>query len=279
MWLDRLAAIMELDECARDGAPTVIFSKMAHRNDAGDTMGDGVFPWLDARSRGNGWCCYDHKTLRIWCHNSSRDVVCEIDNDGKDVIGVINMWNSLQPIYQRSMNLGGLLFHAALVELDGRGVLLAAQGDTGKSTCCRRLPDYWKPLCDDETLVVLGKEKRYRVHPFPTWSDYLSGPSENTWNVQYSVPVSAVFFLEQAGADEAVPMGQGEAAFLMSDSAAQICRRFWKRMDIEYERNFRIESFHNACQMAKQIPAFRLRASLHGRFWEEMEKVMDKRMG
>jgi len=276
MWLDHLAAIMELDECARAGEPKVVFSMMGRPDDVGDSAGGRVFHWPGARGRNNGWYCYDHKTLRIWCHANMPDVVCEVNNDAGDVIGIINMWNSLQPIYQRSTNLGGLPFHAALVELDGRGILLAAPGDTGKSTCCRRLPDYWRALCDDETLVVSGKEKRYRAHPFPTWSDHLYGSSEKTWNVQYSVPVAAMFFLEQAEADEAVPVGQGEAAVLMSDSASQICQRFWRRMDIKDERSFRVEIFHNACEMAKRIPAFRLRVSLHGRFWEEIEKALER---
>ncbi|OEU65498.1 MAG: SynChlorMet cassette protein ScmC, partial [Desulfobacterales bacterium PC51MH44] len=204
------------------------------------------------------------------------DVVCEVKDTKGPEIAFINMWFSLHPIYQRSIRGAGLPFHAALVELDGRGFLLAAPGDKGKSTCCGRLPDYWQPLCDDETLVVIDKQKTYRAHPFPTWSDYLWKRSEKIWNVQYSVPLCGVFFLEQSETDDVVPLGEGEAVVLMSESAMQICEKFWRALDIEDQRPFRKEIFSNACEMAKKIPAYRLGVSLHGRFWEKMEEALDR---
>jgi hypothetical protein len=33
--------------------------------------------------------------------------------------------------------------------------------------------------------------------------------------------------------------------------------------------------FENATELAKAVPAFRLQVSLEGRFWEEMEKVLN----
>jgi SynChlorMet cassette protein ScmC len=132
----------------------------------------------------------------------------------------------------------------------------------------------WKPLCDDETLVVLDKQKKYRAHPFPTWSDYFWKRAENTWNVQYSVPLGGVFFLQQSETDEVVSLGEAEAAILMNESAIQVCQKFWRRLDRENLRKLRRELFNNASEMAKRIPAFILRVSLHGRFWEEMEKAL-----
>ncbi len=261
-WVDKLAAIMELRKCRSNDSPRLIFSKMVDENDVKDGSEDA------------GWICHDAQIIRIWRHDSIPDVICEIKDDGSDDIKYITMWISLQSIYQRSISGGGLPFHAALAELEGRGVLVAASGDTGKSTCYRRFPDYWKPLCDDETLVVLDKQREYRVHPFPTWSDYLWKRGKNTWNVQYSVPLSGIFFLEQSETDEVVPLGKGEAAVLISESASQICQKFWRKADIEDQRRFRGEVFSNACEITERIPAYRLRASLHGRFWEEIENVL-----
>ena len=172
------------------------------------------------------------------------------------------------------MSIGGLPFHAGLAELHGRSVLFAAQGDTGKSTACRRLPDYWNTLCDDEALVVMSEQREYRTHPFPTWSDYLCKGEVGTWDVQYSVPLSGIFFLEQSETSEVVPLGTGEAAVLIGESAAQVCYKFWKDVDIEDQRRFRSDIFSNACEIAARIPAYRLRASLHGNFWEEVENVL-----
>ena len=267
--VDRLATIMQLKECPLNGLPQLVFSEM---EDADNTK-----PCASIKMSGvdHGWFCYGSKHVRIWRHQSIPDVLCEVRNDGSDIIEYINLCNSMYAIYQPRVEDGGLPFHAALIELDGRGVLLAAPGDTGKSTCCRRLPEYWKPLCDDETLVVLSKSRRYFAHPFPTWSEYLGKCSGRTWNVQYSVPVAAVFFLEQSEDDEAAPLGQGQAAILMSESAGQVYRRFWSKFDPQFQADFRRQLFKNACAMAKRIPAFRLRVSLTGRFWEVIEKVLE----
>lgn len=274
-WVRKLAAILGLDQCPPTGSPKLIFSAMGEAGEGIDEVCSSVSTPEYSCIKDGEWVCEDKKFIRIWRHNSIADVICEINNDGDDMMEYINMCNSLQPIYQRSIRrCGGLPFHAALAELEGQGALLAAPGNTGKSTCYRRLPDYWKPMSDDEVLVVVDKQGRYQAHPFPTWSDYFWGHSENTWEVQYSVPLSGVFFLEQSEADEVVPVGEGEATILMNESTTQICRRFWRRMDVEVQRKFRRELFDNACKMAKYVPAFRLRASLHGRFWEEIEKAL-----
>ena len=140
------------------------------------------------------------------------------------------------------------------------------------------MPDYWNPLGDDEALVVYDPENGYRAHPFPTWSEYLWKSPENSWskswNVQYSVPVSAIFFLEQAESDEVIPLGDVMAAVSINQSATQVSRKFWRRLDDDTKRPLATFQFHNACGMAKTIPSFTLRQSLNGRFWEEMEKTL-----
>jgi SynChlorMet cassette protein ScmC len=181
---------------------------------------------------------------------------------------------SLYPIYERALNSGGLPFHAGVVERDGKGVLLAAPKNIGKSTCCRRIPRPWNALCDEETLIVQDAQRQYLAHPFPTWSDYLTRGSNRTWNVQRYIPLAAIFFLEQAEADKVIPLGQGEAAALMNQSAMQVCVRNWMNLDGEKMRAFRKKLFDNACELTWAIPIFKLRVSLTGRFWEEMEKVL-----
>jgi len=267
-WLDKLATITGLKECPLNDSPKLIFLNKDAKN---DPIGDAGFSGL----RSEEWVSYDLKITRIWYHPGSANIICELSNDGSsDNIEYANMWNSLQAIYLRSIHKGGLPFHAGLAELDGRGVLLAAPGDTGKSTCCRRLPDYWKPLCDDEALVVLDNQKNYHTHPFPTWSDYFFERSKNTWNVQYSVPLFGIFFLEQSKTNEAVSLRKTEATAFINESASQICQRLWRRMDVMDQRNLRMKLFNNAIEMAKALPVFLLRVSLHGRFWEEIEKAL-----
>lgn len=276
-WVDKFAAIMELRESRVNGSPKLIFSPKVASNGTINRASNCVSARLSNSGPNAGLSITLPESLRVWCHDNIPDVVCEVkDNDKSSEAEIINMWFALHPIYQRSMCIGGLPFHAALIELDGRGVLLAARGDTGKSTCCRRFPDYWKPLCDDEALVVFDRQKKYRAHPFPTWSDYLWKHSEKTWNVQYSIPLAGVFFLEQSEVDEIKPLGEGQAAVLMAESAIQVYRKFWRTSAREDKRPFRLEIFNNACKMAKLIPAYRLCVSLHGEFWKKMEQVIGR---
>lgn len=267
-WLNRLAAILELKRTVPDGMPKLIFSRAGDMDHMRDRLNNGAIRGTD-----NKWSCHDRKLIRIWNSNNANDTFCEIKSDGTNVIEYVSMLISLQLIYKKSMSAGGLPFHAALIELDGKGLLLAASGDTGKSTCCRRLPSRWTALCDDETLVVLDKQGEYWAHPFPTWSEYLNTGSGNTWNVQYSVPLCGIFFLEQAEVDESIAIGKGQAAFFITEAVTQICRKFWKSSDIKSQIRYRSRIFDNACKMVETVPAFRLRCSLHGRFWEEIEKA------
>lgn len=221
-----------------------------------------------------GWFVYDHKTLRVWSHAQIPDVICEICDNGTHDVEILNMWFALQPIFQKAQDRGGLPMHAALLELAGKGILISARGKTGKSTCCRRVPGYWKVLADDETLIVHSNEEGYKAHPFPTWSDYLWRNSEKRWQVESSALLSAIFFLEQAEANEILAIGKGEAAALINHSANQVCDKFWRWSDKATKTMQVKRLFDNACAMAKTVPAYKLRASLNGRFWEEIERVI-----
>jgi SynChlorMet cassette protein ScmC len=274
-WLDKLAYILRLDPAGTNNRRDKFFFC---------EMGDfpRVREWYHAEYRdlNSGRNTTDwfpnnnNKNMRIWFNNTISDVIVEIDNNGSHDIDIVNMWHSLHIIFQRVQDGGGLPLHAALLELEGKGIVLAARGGTGKSTSCRRLPGYWRPLSDDETFVVYGPENRYRAHPFPTWSEYLWKSSDKSWNVQHSVPLRVLFFLEQAESDEVIPLGAGQAAVSLNQSAAQASIKFRRGLDDEAKRHSAKLQFDYACNMAKSIPAFTLRASLYGRFWEEIEKTL-----
>lgn len=272
-WVDKFANIMELESAEADSLPKLIFFKMRSGNDPKHSLIDTWHENLDL-SNSEGWGFHNFKNLRTWFHNDIPDVICEVNNDQWSGGIFENMGNALHCIYQRSIEKGGLPFHAGLAELAGRGVLLSAPGGKGKSTCCRRLSAYDKSWCDDETLVVYNKKKSYLAHPFPTWSDYVWKRAEKTWNVQHSIALSAIFFLERSETDGVVPIREGQAAIFINESATQVCRKFWKKLDGKNQRKYRTAIFSNACKISKSLPAFLLQVSLHGRFWEKMEKAL-----
>jgi len=61
---------------------------------------------------------------------------------------------------------------------------------------------------------------------------------------------------------------------LMIESVIQVCAKYWRTADRAIQRKLRRQVFDNACRLAKRIPAFKLRASRNGRFWEKIEQAL-----
>ncbi len=257
--LDNLARIMRLNQGIVNGSPRLIFCSN------GSNRGKGANRHTNT-----------HKPFRFWKHNGGPDVFCETNDNRGLEIQYLHMWHGLLPIYRQSVRKGGLAIHGALTELNGEGFLIIAPSGGGKSTCYHRFPGYWQPLCDDEALVVLDEQKKYRAHPFPTWSDYLWKRSQRTWNVQYSVPLKGLFFLEKADIDTVESLGEGKAVVLMNASANQVFEKYYRILNKKDQRTLRQRFFKNTCRMAKQIPSYRLCVSRDDKFWEKMEKVLDR---
>jgi SynChlorMet cassette protein ScmC len=265
---------MELKPRKTSKYPKIVFVLRQTKEKRNGEPVSQLHPEIKEDLPSNGWNASDLLYLRVWSHREVPDVICELGPQEGEKESFLSMRMALQPVYQRTQDLGGLPLHAALVERNGFGVLLAARGGIGKSTCCRRLQDPWQPLCDDEVLVVCHSQNGYLAHPFPTWSDYFADRFDRTWNIEKYVPLKALFFLEQSETDEVVPMGRGQSAVLVYQSATEVCHRNWMKVDCEEVSNFRKNLFENSCRLAKAIPAFRLKASLKGRFWEKIEEAL-----
>ena len=221
----------------------------------------------------DGWTPEDHGVLRLWFHDRRPDVICEtVGGPGRE-LDIIRMQLMLKAVCDGVRQAGGFLLHAALVEHEGVGILLAGRGCAGKSTCCRRLPDTWKVLCDDQTLV-LPHGSRHFAHLLPTWSEHFAGNASLSWDMETHVPLAAVFFLEQSKTDAIVPMGQGRAASYAAQLAAEVLRSMWSERERSNEATLRKELFQDASAFAKQVPAYHLKVSLGGAFWTEMERVL-----
>jgi SynChlorMet cassette protein ScmC len=273
--VEELARIMGLSSCAPNGYPKLIFIRGPSGKRASEKRICRFGENVERDLRHRGWHAHDLALLKLWSHDEVEDIVCELlHEEGNYLLSLSSMRLSLYPLYQATQDSGGLTLHGALVERNGKGVLLAGPRDTGKSTCCRRILKPWRPLCDEETLIVRNGQEKYLAHPFPTWSEYLEERSKKTWNIQRHLPLCAIFFLEQANRVEVIPLGHGEAAVLIYQSAIQMMYRYWKDLDHEVLRTKKKRLFENACELSESIPAFRLHVSVNGRFWEKMESIL-----
>ena len=112
------------------------------------------------------------------------------------------------------------------------------------------------------------------MHPFPTWSEYAWGKSTSTWDVEHRLPLSSVFFLEQAEKDQVIPLEKAKAVVYMVHSANEALYSIIGYSS-EERRHVHEKVLENACELAKNVPAYILQVSLTGRFWEKIEEVLE----
>lgn len=229
---------------------------------------------LPANLPSDGWSRQKLHTIELWRHKELSDVICKVTNDITPETEILSISYAVYPIYRKVVDNGGAPFHCALVERDGKAVILAARGDTGKSTCARRIPAPWKPLCDDEALAVKTSPNCYRVHPFPTWSNFIFDRPQKTWEVQHHAKLCGIFFIEQASIDEATPLGQGEGAMRIYGASMQVIGRVIQSLVPSEQEYLKKQLFANACDISKSVPSFSLKVLLDGKFWEEIERVL-----
>ncbi len=170
----------------------------------------------------------------------------------------------------------GLFLHGALAERNGFGVILAGPSGVGKTTASLRLPSPWRSLSDDMTLVVRDDQGRYWGHPWPTWSFFWeSNNFGRKWDVSYAVPLKGLFFLARALEDRAERIGAGQAAGMLLETAQQASGRLDYRISNEDLKAMNLQSFNNACIMAKSMKSFILNVSLNGQFWKEIDLALN----
>ena len=268
-WLERFAFIMGLSTIACAGtAETVTFRRATgmrpgHRAPEMPVREETV--WDFRRIPG---AVLDRAT-------AGQEILCLLPPAKGEGVDLESMRHVLLPLYLEALRKGGFPVHAALVERNGQGVLLAGRGGIGKSTCCRRLPPPWRAPADDLVLVVRDCSGQYRAHALPTWSALREG-QEGTWDVKRSVPLAAIFFLEQAAVDEVTPAGRGEAAVACRRSAMEVIWSVGPFKLVGKKPDIGTQVFENAVDFSLAVPAYRLRLSLKGRFWEKIEGVLEK---
>ncbi len=217
-----------------------------------------------------------------WVTSHSRWMSNHVRTDGTDLISeikpyergdskedIVRMMLAIQTLYLAVWPSGGIPVHAALLERNGEAILIAAPGGTGKSTCADRIPLPWHALCDDSVLLIPA-DGRYFAHPLPTWSDFLMRDlCDRRWDVGNAIPVNGIWFLEHGEKDRAIPLGKGEAASRLYQSAVQvstICLR--KEYNETVYPGWHRDLFHRCCDTVSYLSCGILQATVDGTFWD-----------
>ena len=188
---------------------------------------------------------------------------------------VIRLTECSLVIAQYIQQRGGILLHGALAEINGKAIILAAPGGTGKTTASRRLPLPWHSWSDDMSLIIPCRPGEYWAHPWPTWSRFNNGEVGGSWQTKAAFPLQAVFFLEQSRIESLKTVGKGEAASLLVQSnkqANQGLDYLKKNNQARYDWHKR---FENICNLVQTVPVYVLQLSLYGSFWPLIYDVLE----
>jgi len=270
-WVDRFASYMGLEYGASSLARRLWFGKMT----AGEGNGQSsrFLPGLPAHVSAGGWRAQGNSGMMLLQHPDVRDVYCGLFPDDKPA--AVRMRRPLGPVFEEVIRAGGLPLHGALVERRGAGLILVGRSGAGKSTCCRRFPPGWQVLGDDLSIVVRTDDGGFRAQPLPTWSAFESGGNGWPCRANHSVPLRAFFFLQQVP-DNGVESLAGAKTALVIQRACEEALIPFDLFHPDQSSFLDRHIFANAVSLVSAVPAFRLRVSLDGRFWEKIDDTLGK---
>lgn len=164
--------------------------------------------------------------------------------------------------------------HCALVELNGKGAVIGAVGNTGKSTCATRLPAPHKALCDDYAMLYWENDKIF-AQAMPTFSNFMNGDLDYRADCSQTTEISAFFFLKQSERDYTERVNGSTAIQHLNNNFQDLLTIKLLR---EYPDNalekVRLKIFDLAFETIKNKPTYMLHASLTGNFWDKIIDVI-----
>jgi SynChlorMet cassette protein ScmC len=251
-----LRRMMQLEPC--DASTLHVFVHGAHGWD--EDASDGGCADCDiqfGKSHARGEVPQSVSRFRASAFQDGESLACHLA-----AISEMSLWEQLcwllTTIALRHQCRGALLLHGALVARDAAGVILCGPGRAGNLPQSRGPCSPWQLSSEDVSLVVCGKEGRYRAHPWPTWSrarldeqDYVCASGE-------SVALEGIYFLHHAQEQRMVHVGKAEAAGLLLQAAEKAARPVLHQLDRPIGRSLRLECLQNAAMLVTEVPIFRL---------------------
>lgn len=197
----------------------------------------------------------------------------EINNDTMNILSAANIAKVLQ---LQMINRGNYApCHCALVEINGKGAIICASGDIGKSTSARRIAGAGHRVLADDYALLIEHGGRITAQSMPTWSRLTDSNPDYTADCSRSSTLSAVFFLKQSKADYVETLSKYFAAKRLNAALQDLCgERTVTDMPRKMLRKLRTGIFDFAHRVLERLPAYSLHATLHGESWREMDKVM-----
>jgi SynChlorMet cassette protein ScmC len=165
--------------------------------------------------------------------------------------------------------------HCALVEINGKGAVICAKGDGGKTTSARRIEEAGHKAFADDFALLIKHKGEILCQAMPTWSNLLNGNLNYTADCSKSLPLTAVFFLKHGRTDYVEPVSKLEAVHQLNFALQDLfAGRTVTDMPGNMHQKLRLNIFDFAHSVLEKVPAYNLHATLHGNFWDKMDEVM-----
>ncbi len=204
------------------------------------------------------WKIYDNNNVKCAFHPVLKDIVCEI-NGNLDYFKAKIMFF---PIWYQIIEKGGLIAHSALLSKDEKGILLCGPNGAGKSTAYKRFPEEFNKISDDWNVVFPG-EREYLVSPWPTWSHFTHKQNEKQrkWDVNYRVPLNAVFFIEKSKIASLEQVKQGDFVMKFLEMHKELLYCDIKNLNVSDKRTLFSNIFENSWKLNRKISYYLLKIS------------------
>jgi MoaA/NifB/PqqE/SkfB family radical SAM enzyme len=152
----------------------------------------------------------DVHVVAVFAHDHSRATIYHGETDRemfmKGDLRSLTLFPTDQIVLARVLaDRGGCYLHSAGVILDHKGVLFVGHSEAGKSTLATLMKGKAEILCDDR-IIVRDWPEGFRV--YGTWSH-----GDVTEVSPNSAPLKAILFLEKAGGNQIVPLGDRKERF------------------------------------------------------------------
>ena len=80
--------------------------------------------------------------------------------------------------------------------------------------------------------------------------------------------------LSQSETDRVEPVGQGQSACMINETAEQAWMALLNNIEYEQLAAMSLQRFNNICELVKTVPTHLLHISRNGSFWKEIEQEL-----
>ena len=148
---------------------------------------------------------------------------------------------------------------------------------------------------DDHVLLTRDPSGAYLAQAMPTWSRFFGDEAGDrplitapdfTWDSQTTLPLRAIFLLEQAAWVSIEPVAAAEALCALNDRSLEVSQPllFGRPGSLAQTaaalpalQTYHLQRFSNLCTLIQTLPTYRLALNLTDPYWDTLQQFLSTR--